>query len=260
MNTATLDKKYPPVRSNKKPKKTAGQIASYDAPLPDTRAEAERVGDVILSWQREDGAFVFEPDGRHYVKDDFVVARSFIEPMGHAGDPALDLCVLPAIKLMQLGERYGIDRFMLGARRTLDYCLTMIRPEGGDYWECPLHSPNLFAGGHAANAYTMAWRAFGDERYHAAARYDAVNQGLNLPVPQRRFIDMQILPGENIRILHCFHALISSASRLMSFKFALPSVPVFLPVFQSGQAYRPVPWCSLLFVFSAFIGDEKARP
>ena len=148
-----------------------GQIASYDAPLPDTRAEAERVGDVILSWQREDGAFVFEPDGRHYVKDDFVVARSFIEPMGHAGDPALDLCVLPAIKLMQLGERYGIDRFMLGARRTLDYCLTMTRPEGGDYWECPLHSPNLFAGGHAANAYTMAWRAFGDERYHAAARY-----------------------------------------------------------------------------------------
>ena len=29
MNTATLDKKYPPMRLNKKPKKTAGQIASY---------------------------------------------------------------------------------------------------------------------------------------------------------------------------------------------------------------------------------------
>ena len=29
MNTATLNKSYPPTRSNKKPKKTAGQIASY---------------------------------------------------------------------------------------------------------------------------------------------------------------------------------------------------------------------------------------
>lgn len=43
-------------------------------------------GRKILSWQREDGVFPFEPDGRHKGKDDFVVARDFAEPMGQEGD------------------------------------------------------------------------------------------------------------------------------------------------------------------------------
>ena len=30
--------------------------------------------------------------------------------------------------------------------------MPMRRPEGGDFWETPLHSPNLLAAGHAANA------------------------------------------------------------------------------------------------------------
>lgn len=45
----------------------------------------------------------------------------------------------------------------------------MDRPEGGDFWETPLHSPNLFTAGHAANAYALAYRVFGDERYKQAA-------------------------------------------------------------------------------------------
>ena len=150
---------------------TPEQAAAYFGRLPDTKDEAERVGDVILSWQKEDGSFTFEPDGRHYTKDDFVVARSFIEPMGNAGDAALDICVLPALKLMQLGQRFGIERFLAAAKRALDYCLLMTRPEGGDYWECPLHSPNLFAGGHAANAYMTAFRVFHEAKYKEAAIY-----------------------------------------------------------------------------------------
>ena len=155
----------------KKAPQTAEQMAAYRGRMPSTKEEAEKVGDLILSWQHEDGSFAFEPDGRHYTKDDFVVARSFIEPMGNAGDPALDICVLPALRLMQFGQAFDIPRFMDAAKKTLDYCLSMTRPEGGDYWECPLHSPNLFAGGHAANTYLVAWRAFGDERYLKAAKY-----------------------------------------------------------------------------------------
>jgi hypothetical protein len=41
----------------------------------------------------------------------------------------------------------------------------MERPEGGDYWETPLHSPNLLAAGHAAIAYYLGYRAFDDPRY-----------------------------------------------------------------------------------------------
>ena len=150
---------------------SAEAAASYYGQMPKTKEEAEACGDVIISWQKEDGSFAFEPDGRHYTKDDFVVARSFIEPMGNAGDPALDICVLPALKLMQMGEMFGITRFYDAARKALDFCLPMIRPEGGDYWECPLHSPNLFAGGHAANAYYLAYRILGEEKYLKAAIY-----------------------------------------------------------------------------------------
>ena len=150
---------------------TPEQMATFTGRVPGTREDAERMGDVILSWQKEDGSFTFEPDGRHYTKDDFVVARSFIEPMGQAGDAALDICVLPAIKLMQAGEAFGVERFLAAARRALDFCLPMTRPEGGDYWECPLKSPNLFAGGHAANAYYMAYRLFGEKKYLNAAIY-----------------------------------------------------------------------------------------
>ena len=45
-------------------------------------------GRQLLEIQQEDGSFTFDPDGRHYRKDDFVVARSFIEPMGLGGDTA----------------------------------------------------------------------------------------------------------------------------------------------------------------------------
>ena len=46
--------------------------------------------------------------------------------------------------------------------KVLEYCMDMTRPEGGDYWETPLHSPNLFAVGHAAIAYYMGYKLFGD--------------------------------------------------------------------------------------------------
>ncbi len=143
--------------------------------VPATPEECKLRGEKILADQRADGSFAFEPDGRHYRKDDFVVAREFLEPMGHSGDTALDICVLPAIELLLLADELDtaapVDaaRFREAARRTLDYCLPMQRPEGGDFWETPLHSPNLFAAGHAAVAYILAHRQFGSEVYRERA-------------------------------------------------------------------------------------------
>lgn len=133
-------------------------------------------GKKLLATQQEDGAFAFEPDGRHYRKDDFVVAREFLEPMGLAGDTALDITILPALELLHLANQLGegvpaTEDFLNGARKALDYCMPMMRPEGGDFWETPLHSPNLLAAGHAANAYILGHRAFGDATYLAKAIY-----------------------------------------------------------------------------------------
>ncbi|MCE5250185.1 hypothetical protein LLG96_08185, partial [bacterium] len=128
-------------------------------------------GDTLLKYQREDGSFYFDPDGRHYVKDDFKVATSFIEPMGHAGDTALDLCMTPVPTLLDIAEKTGKPEYKNAARKALEYCMSMTRPEGGDYWETPLHAPNLYAAGHAAIAYYLGYKAFGDERYKARAIY-----------------------------------------------------------------------------------------
>lgn len=113
--------------------------------------------ETLLSWQKEDGSFAFEPDGRHYRKDDFVVARKFHAPMGVGGDTAIDLCATAVIDLL---EGYADDpdpRRLQAAEKTLEFCMPLWRPEGGDYWETPLHAPNLYAAGHAALAYMLGF-------------------------------------------------------------------------------------------------------
>lgn len=150
----------------------AGQCS--DEPLKKLISEA----DAILKDQRDDGTFRFEPDGRHYRKDDFTVARVFAEPMGLADDTALDMNMLPAITLLKAALRLSgsgmaedADRIGKAALRAVDACSGEIRPEGGDFWETPLHAANLFAAGHAAIACIFAFRYTGDPEYKNKAVY-----------------------------------------------------------------------------------------
>ena len=128
-------------------------------------------GDEILAIQRADGSFAFEPDGRHYRKDDFKVATSFVEPMGLDGATALDITILPAMELLQIGKETGEQRFLDAGKKAIDFCMSMTRPEGGDFWETPLHAANLFAAGHAAIANYKAFEQFGDPKYKEKAVY-----------------------------------------------------------------------------------------
>ncbi len=128
-------------------------------------------GDHILTLQMKDGSFRFDPDGRHYMKDDFRVATSFIEPMGFEGDSALDICVTPALELLTIAQKTGDAKYKDAARKALEFCMHMMRPEAGDFWETPLHAPNLLAAGHAAIAYYEGYKVFGDERYRQKAIY-----------------------------------------------------------------------------------------
>ena len=131
---------------------------------PEPSAALER-GLKLISYQREDGSFPFDPDGRHYAKDDFVVAREFLEPMGLAQDTALDMTVLPALELLELYNSTQDMRFYDAARKALECCKPLNRPEGGDFWETPLHAPNLLAAGHAAVAYYLGYKTFHDASY-----------------------------------------------------------------------------------------------
>jgi hypothetical protein len=145
-----------------------GDVALIPSMPKEDRAE---VGAKWLKYQREDGSFAFDPDGRHYMKDDFVVAREYLEPMGHPGDTALDLNVVPAAELITLWEVDGEEAYRNATLRALDVAMGMTRPDGGDFWETPLNSPNLLGAGHAALAFAMAYKAFGDSKYKEKAVY-----------------------------------------------------------------------------------------
>jgi hypothetical protein len=140
------------------------QLGSKDQSTDDKQRLLKQ-GDEILKLQRADGSFIFDPEGLHYKKDDFMVATSFIESMGIAGDTALEIIMLPAIELLDIGEKTGESRFTEAAKKAFEYCMYMTRPEAGDYWETPIHAANLLASGHAAIGYYEAYRAFGDEKY-----------------------------------------------------------------------------------------------
>jgi hypothetical protein len=139
-----------------------------------TRDELLAAAKNIIGSQREDGAFVFDPDGRHYMKDDFVVARAFHEPMGQSGDPALEFCVSEALHLLKIAaclNKQDAEAVPVrsAAYRALDFCADMTRPEGGDYWETPLHAPNLLAAGNAAISYELAYRESENPAYREKA-------------------------------------------------------------------------------------------
>ncbi|MGI6528901.1 MAG: hypothetical protein ACOX3J_04290 [Clostridia bacterium] len=128
-------------------------------------------GKLILSWQKEDGSFRFEPDGRHKSKDDFIVAREFCAPMGQAYDTALDICVVPALELIDIYRKTSNKIYYEAAKAALDFCDDFTRPEGGDFWETPLHAPNLYAAGHAAIAFYEFYRESGERYYLDKAIY-----------------------------------------------------------------------------------------
>lgn len=139
--------------------------------LPGKQTVLIKQGNDLIAIQSKDGSFYFDPEGRHYGKDDFKVATSFVEPMGIAHDVALDMCMTPAIQLLEVAQKTGNEKYKVAAKKALDYCINMPRPEGGDYWETPLHAPNLLAAGHAAIAYYEGFKTFGDDRYKEKAIY-----------------------------------------------------------------------------------------
>ena len=130
---------------------------------------AIKMGESILAKQQKDGSFPFDPD--MIGKDDFKVATSFIEPMGITGETALEITLKPALVLFEIGRQTEEKRFLDAAKKAIDFCMDMQRPEAGDYWETPLHAANLLAAGHAAIINYLAFEEFGEQKYKEKAIY-----------------------------------------------------------------------------------------
>jgi hypothetical protein len=125
--------------------------------------------DELLSLQTPEGDFPYDPKDRH--RTGLSERAELWRPLGQPGDSAVDLVATAAKDLILAGEELQEDRYLRAARRALDFALKFERPEGGDWWETPLRSPNLLAAGDAAVAYYMGYRVFRKEAYLERARH-----------------------------------------------------------------------------------------
>ncbi|TFH41361.1 MAG: hypothetical protein E4H01_15105, partial [Lysobacterales bacterium] len=127
--------------------------------------KASVICEQLIALQTPEGDFPFDPKGRH--QTNLLDWAAFWRPLGQPGDSCLDLCVTAAMALLVAGRETQEAKYLAAARKTLDYALKWNRPEGGDWWETPLYSPNLLAAGNAAIAYYLGYRACSDVRYRA---------------------------------------------------------------------------------------------
>ncbi|MHB9033813.1 MAG: hypothetical protein ACYC6L_12295 [Anaerolineae bacterium] len=137
-----------------------------NAGASNTELSADRA-EALLKVQTPEGDFPFDPEGRH--KTDLADIAAYWRPLGQPGDSAVDLCATAALDLMLGYEKTKRQEFKEAARKALEFALRFNRPEGGDWWETPFHSPNLLAAGNAAMAFYKGYRLFGDERYRQKA-------------------------------------------------------------------------------------------
>lgn len=136
-----------------------------------TDEKLDGLADKILATQKRNGDFPYDPDVQlsHFAQHAKYADRW--KPLGRPGDTVFELCMTPAILLLQLGAILGREDCRAAARMTLEFALPIERPAGGDWWECPLPAPNLFSACHGALAYWLAWNAFRDDRFRDRARH-----------------------------------------------------------------------------------------
>ena len=152
------------------PPRKKGRIAgTYEMFRWYSEDELRQQAEALLASQQPDGSYIIDPDGMHKQAHLHMAARW--KPMAMPGDTVINLCVTPAIYLLLMGDHLGEAKYLESARKSLDFAIRWERPEGGDWWECPLHAPNLLTAGWAMIAYELGARVFGDTRYKDRARH-----------------------------------------------------------------------------------------
>jgi len=129
--------------------------------------ELRAFGDKIIAHQTDEGNFPFDPMGQH-IAGHLRQAAAW-KPLGQPGDSCLNFCATSSFLLMLIGDCLEEDVYLAAGKKGLDFAMPMERPEGGDWWETPLHAPNLMTAGYSAMAYYVAWSLFGDDKYKEKA-------------------------------------------------------------------------------------------
>jgi len=125
--------------------------------------ELREFGNKILNSQTENGDFPFDPTGRHQASHLNEAAKW--KPLGQPGDTCVNFCATSSFLLLLIGDVLEDDKFLSAGKKGLDFAMPLDRPEGGDWWETPLHAPNLMSAGYMAVAYYVGYKLFNDEKY-----------------------------------------------------------------------------------------------
>jgi hypothetical protein len=126
--------------------------------------ELKEFADKILKKQSKDGNFPFIPPAEKGVAHHYKAASAW-KPLGQQGDTCVNFCATSAFLLMMVGDVLEDDKYLAAAKKALDFAMPLNRPEGGDWWETPLHAPNVMSAGYMALAYYVGWKLFKDDKY-----------------------------------------------------------------------------------------------
>lgn len=111
----------------------------------------------LISSQREDGAWPFCPDAR-------------LQVFGASGDTATGLTAAVARKVLHYAV-VSLDQTALASGlKALDWLSGQTRPEGGQSWESPLHTPDLLAAADLVKAFLTGYQITGAPEYLEQAK------------------------------------------------------------------------------------------
>ncbi|MCL6519404.1 MAG: hypothetical protein K6T99_06190 [Armatimonadetes bacterium] len=118
---------------------------------------AERAN-FLMSKQRHDGSWPFEPDEKHSV-------------LGKAGDTSSGYSAANAVQLLEYALITCDTKATEAGLKAIKYLDTQKRPEGAQTWELQLHVPDILAAAHLVRAYTMAYQITNDKKHLERAVY-----------------------------------------------------------------------------------------
>jgi len=91
--------------------------------------------------------------------------------LGKRGQREIGFCAGPAAQVLKLARITGSQQALESGIKAMEYMKNFEIPRAAQTWECPVHSPDVYASYVATNAHIEGFLATGDKQWLERARY-----------------------------------------------------------------------------------------